>query len=587
MKLSTKNLIPFIFFINIKIIQSKAQPIEDDYTNKTKQASETKDIEQNIRNSITDEQLDSFTYGDEEFKLAIIGDSGVERESREVMKLTKYDALLHLGNYDYKCSPHKYFDTMLDSDRTYQFMGILGNQEGDDQCPGKLRDYEDILYEEMTNSKNSGVKCEFSSSKAMWSCVYKNMRIIGLSQNISGVDSRSEQLYFLKKHLDHATEDWKICAWHYYDKYYHTGKNPQDSERNLISEDGDSFYDYCKDHGAIILNAHDNVYARTHVMSKFKSPMIDEYDKHNDGCVVQIRKGATLDILNGVGGNEIYIEQGEEKDYSHWQKKYAKGENDENAKRFGGLFCQFNYGGNNKKAYCELLRINSSEKVFDSFYIYQNEDPNHVSYSQIDKNFKNDKINAYIASNNDKNNHSTKGDSGEEDSVDAMDQIVDKVFTKTNIIIGGTESYRALANLSSIANDNFKTSLTKNEDIDNGYKLDKTTNSPPLSMNDRLSLFLNKTKLINESSVFDQTSLMDNFSITSSSKKTDTMDRESINSNDAISLISHKFGNNSGANSISTRSNSFRSFSNIYNQINNNNVRFNTIARLDLMNETK
>jgi len=74
MKLSTKNLIPFIFFINIKIIQSKAQPIEDDYTNKTKQASETKDIEQNIRNSITDEQLDSFTYGDEEFKLAIIGD---------------------------------------------------------------------------------------------------------------------------------------------------------------------------------------------------------------------------------------------------------------------------------------------------------------------------------------------------------------------------------------------------------------------------------------------------------------------------------------------------------------------------------
>jgi len=355
-------------------------------------------------------------------------------------------------------------------------------------------------------------------------------------------------------------------------------------------------------------------------MSKFKSPMIDEYDKHNDGSVVQIRKGATLDILNGVGGNEIYIEQGEEKDYSHWQKKYAKGENDENAKRFGGLFCQFNYGGNNKKAYCELLRINSSEKVFDSFYIYQNEDPNHISYSQIDKNFKNDKINAYIASNNDKNNHSTKGDSGEEDSVDTMDQIVDKVFTKTNIIIGGTvcaaavvlvggnllffekpkkkvigepeliskishrnieKSYRALANLSSIANDNFKTSLTKNEDIDNGYKLDKTTNSPPLSMNDKLSLSLNKTKLINESSVFDQTSLMDNFSITSSSKKTDTMDRESINSNDAISLISHKFGNNSGANSISTRSNSFRSFSNIYNQINNNNVRFNTIARVN------
>jgi len=93
------------------------------------------------------------------------------------MQLTHFDALLHLGDYDYECHPDKYFTDILDYNRKYQFMGILGNHEGVSEC-GKdktARFVRNVYDEMMSSSKNSKVQCEFSSSRWMWSCKYKNM----------------------------------------------------------------------------------------------------------------------------------------------------------------------------------------------------------------------------------------------------------------------------------------------------------------------------------------------------------------------------------------------------------------------------
>ncbi|ORY08028.1 hypothetical protein LY90DRAFT_519065 [Neocallimastix californiae] len=294
MKIKIQKLLSLSFFISKQILQCNTQAVNTNNSN----PSPSNQQQSNNQNAsgIPDEQLKTFSYGAEEFTMAIIGDSGAEKESKEVMKLTTFDALLHLGDYDYECVPNKYFDTILDSSRSYQFMGILGNHEG---------------------------------------------RIIGLSAEVNGADKREEQLSFLKKNLDGATEDWKICSWHFYDKYYHTGKYPEDSERNIISGSGEKLM-LCQNLRPLLL-----------------IPMM----KKTNESIVQIRKGATLDILNGAGGYEMYIEQGEQKDYSHWLKKYAKGSSGENAKKYGGLFCKFNHEGNPKKAYCEFLRINSTYKV--------------------------------------------------------------------------------------------------------------------------------------------------------------------------------------------------------------------------------
>lgn len=93
-----------------------------------------------------------------------------------MMELSKFDALLHLGDYDYKCIPDKYFTDILDKDRKYQFMGVLGNHDAKGQCSDKVAErFKENIYNEMKSSRNSKTHCEFSESKFMWVCIYKNM----------------------------------------------------------------------------------------------------------------------------------------------------------------------------------------------------------------------------------------------------------------------------------------------------------------------------------------------------------------------------------------------------------------------------
>jgi len=95
-----------------------------------------------------------------------------------VMELSDFDALLHLGDYDYHCNPDTYFEKVLDADRSYQFMGIIGNHDAKRQCPDDAAEkFKENIYKEMMSSKNDKVKCEFSESKFMWTCVYQNMVI--------------------------------------------------------------------------------------------------------------------------------------------------------------------------------------------------------------------------------------------------------------------------------------------------------------------------------------------------------------------------------------------------------------------------
>jgi len=91
------------------------------------------------------------------------------------MALGSFDVLLHLGDYDYDCSPDKYFDTIL-SNRSFKFFGVLGNHENEGECgESKHQEFINNIYKEMTNSRNKGTSCTFSPLKTMWSCKYKNI----------------------------------------------------------------------------------------------------------------------------------------------------------------------------------------------------------------------------------------------------------------------------------------------------------------------------------------------------------------------------------------------------------------------------
>jgi hypothetical protein len=572
MKIISKSIIPFVFIKLNQIIHINAQLFSPHIK-----------AYQSSQNVITEEQLNSFSYGADSFKLAIIGDSGTEKEANEVMKLSSFDALLHLGDYDYECSPDKYFHSVLDKNRKYQFMGIIGNHDAKHQCSdSEAERFTKNVYNEMTSSKNNKVKCEFSPSKFMWACVYKNMRVIGLTPGINGADKRKEQLQFLKKHLNSSSsEDWKICSWHFYDKYYHTGKYPEDG--NIISgsdSDSESFYDYCKDQGAIIFSAHDHVYARTHVMSQFKKPVIDKYDSYTDASVVQIRKGATLNILNGTGGWEIYVEQGEQKDYSHWQKKYAKGKNGENAKKYGGLFCDFNYGGNPRKAYCQFLRINSSDKVFDSFYIYRNDNPGSVKYSTIDSNFKNEKLIAYKTAHHITDNSSSNNTSNSNTNNSSSNS------SSNNLSSSSSSSSNSNSSTNNSSNNNTNASI--NNKISNNVNSNTSTNT--LKEN-------NKTN--NDNKTNNNNSDNKNASSINNATNANNTSNASTNSNSNTANNNIEAGNKATTTSTSTLENdannvvtnynmnesqSANNATNISNDVDNNNLDVNTVDNSMIVN---
>ncbi|ORX84500.1 Metallo-dependent phosphatase [Anaeromyces robustus] len=396
--------------------------------------------------------INQFTPGVKEFRMAIIGDSGAVEEAKEVMELSPFDIMLHVGDYDYEKNTEAYFEKILDADRKYKFVGVLGNHEEVYEVQQeKYERFVSNVYNEMVSkTKNNGVVCKFSPSRVMWACTYENMKMIGLTPNIDGADKPAEQLKFLKENLNQSTtEDWRACAWHYYDDNFHTG-HYEDKHKDYVSgKVGESLYEYCKQHGAFIFSGHDHVYARSRVLSKFDGtvPTIDPSDSKTGPEIVQIRKGASINILNGAGGWSLYDERGKYKDFEWWQKTYALYESKKNGHNQGGLFCTFNVGGNSRKAYCEFQLIRLKDKVYDNFTIYRNDDPVNVPYTQIDENFKailNGQVNDALPpqSNGNKgnvdnnNNNNNKGTEGQEKGNN--DNLVDTLFTKKNIIIGGS-----------------------------------------------------------------------------------------------------------------------------------------------------
>ena len=89
------------------------------------------------------------------------------------MKLSSYDALLHLGDFDYEQHPDAFFDRVLPSDRSFKFMGVLGNHDSlSENSESQFKRFRDNVYNTM---KKSGIECKFSDSKFMWSCRYHNM----------------------------------------------------------------------------------------------------------------------------------------------------------------------------------------------------------------------------------------------------------------------------------------------------------------------------------------------------------------------------------------------------------------------------
>jgi hypothetical protein len=108
-----------------------------------------------------------------------------------------------------------------------------------------------------------------------------------------------------QQYLNHIEESlganpdqaWKLCSWH---------KNQKELQLCTKSDSiGYEAYETCRKFGAIINNAHEHSYCRSHTMSSFASDEALADAVVDTGNDVKLSRGETYMFTNGLAGSSV------------------------------------------------------------------------------------------------------------------------------------------------------------------------------------------------------------------------------------------------------------------------------------------
>lgn len=178
---------------------------------------------------------------------------------------------------------------------------------------------------------------------------------------------------------------WNFCSWHKNQRLYQTGDKKD--------ETGYEVYDACRKHGAIVMTAHQHLYARSKIMHHFEKLKVgwddiffyndeeeDEEDDIDDRSsnntttnnmgkkkklkpVLNIGPGKSFAVVNGLGGDSIRSWE-DHLERKPWWAANAAQDNDAN---YGALLCTFHVHKDPALARCKFQDI--SGKIWDEFYV--------------------------------------------------------------------------------------------------------------------------------------------------------------------------------------------------------------------------
>lgn len=270
------------------------------------------------------------------FKVAFTGDQGLSENSRAVLRLIKNegtDLLIIDGDFDYQHNPSAW-EAMLDEEvGDLPILAAIGNHD-----LIRWPSYSEILEKRL--AKMSKAKCR-GEIGIQQTCVYEGLLFV-----ISGIGTRGNQHEaFLQKSLAETPAAFKICVWH---------KNQQKLQAGSKTDDvGWPAYEICRIQGAMVANAHEHSYSRTHLLSNFQRQEVV-----NNTNSLTLRPGHSFAFVSGLGGKSI---REQKRDGNWFARIYTKTQNAVD----GALFCEFNVDGNPRKAHCQFKT--TENKVIDDF----------------------------------------------------------------------------------------------------------------------------------------------------------------------------------------------------------------------------
>ena len=228
--------------------------------------------------------------------VAIFGDMGLGEDARAVLRLLADEApdlVLHLGDLAYNerdpFSPLSWSRLVHDAlGPDLPYLAAVGNHD----IP-VWPQYDRLLTTRL--ARTDDVRCEGDMGVDA-GCVSGDLFIA-----LSGVGTYpaaralSDHVERLGRRLASASAPWKICAWHKNQRAMQPGEKRD--------EVGWAAYEQCRRAGAIIVTAHEHVYARTRTLVDLPRRTVSPEAPAHDRLVV--RPGSTFVVVSGLGGRSI------------------------------------------------------------------------------------------------------------------------------------------------------------------------------------------------------------------------------------------------------------------------------------------
>ena len=181
-------------------------------------------------------------------------------------------------------------------------------------------------------------------------CHYKGILLV-----LSGIGEMAPQddpgnLSFLQSSLaDNPESTWRVASWHKNQNFLQLCSKKAD-------EIGWRPYEICREYGAIVNNAHEHSYARTHTLKDLSSrDRIQPANFEND---VEVADGKTFVFVSGLGGHSVRRECNDLGKQEHWAAWAARNGNKQTGRpstmgsNTGFMGCEFNIDGQVNKASC-------------------------------------------------------------------------------------------------------------------------------------------------------------------------------------------------------------------------------------------
>jgi len=291
------------------------------------------------------QQIQTFSHEDvpENFKVAFIGDQGINNNSVAVLELIKKEnasMVLHQGDFDYSNNPEAW-DAQITQilGENFPYFASIGNHDVD-----SWSEYQKKLEQRL--EKIPGAKC-FGDLGINSACQYKGIFFV-----LSGIGTYgSDHENFLVLALNASNATWKICSWHKNQELMQTGFK--------TDEVGWNSFEICRDRGAFIVMGHEHAYSRTYSMENFETQKM--FNNEND---LTLSKNISFAIVSGLGGQSLREPNSQLTNQSWWASTYNS--------NYGALFCELNTKNSSKnETTAECYFKNISGELIDSFEIHQ------------------------------------------------------------------------------------------------------------------------------------------------------------------------------------------------------------------------